>query len=224
VIIIFGQRMYGKVDRVPGICYVITIFAHLNFIPLVPVRSYIVLEGTEEGGEFRGKEVSVSLKSVLAGYLRVWCGCAALLLSVLAFLGLGMMVDQLKISPVFAPVAWVTGVLAVLTLWVRGKPGAILLVVIHILSLILWYVFSNAEWAVPPARRHGNMQSGMMMLLAANLTLFVYGLTRLFDHAGPARTRELLGELGVELPPDDGEEPREERWEDWEASEDRRRR
>jgi hypothetical protein len=34
----------------------------------------------------------------------------------------------------------------------------------------------------------------------------------------------LLEELGVELPPEDGEEPQQEKWEDWDAAEDRRRR
>ena len=74
MIIIFGERTFGKVDRVPGVCYVVTVFAHLNFLPLVPARSYIVVEGTESGGEFRGKQIPICLRSMLAGYVRVWFG------------------------------------------------------------------------------------------------------------------------------------------------------
>jgi hypothetical protein len=71
--IIFGTRFYGKVDHLPGLCYVVTRFVHIWFVPLIPTESYLVLEGTESGGNFRGLPISMSLKSVLNGWLRGGC-------------------------------------------------------------------------------------------------------------------------------------------------------
>lgn len=226
MIVIFGEKSYGKVDRVPGVCYVVTTFAHLNFLPLVPLRSYIVIEGTESGGEFRGKQIGISFKSMVAGYTRVWFGLLALITCGFGYFGLGAFADQLKISPAFAYLAWATGIAAISTLWIRGKVGGGILVVVLLLSAVLWFVYSTADWAVPPARRQGNLNGGLLMLIVANVALLVFGLTRLLDRAGPDRRRELLSQLGVELPTDDesDEEPRESRWEDWDESEDRRRR
>jgi hypothetical protein len=70
VIIIFGQRRCGKVDEVPGLCYVQTQFVHVYYVPLIPTTSYIVLAGSESGSGFRGVKTSLSLKSVLVGWVR----------------------------------------------------------------------------------------------------------------------------------------------------------
>jgi hypothetical protein len=219
VIVIFGERMYGKVDRVPGVCYVITIFMHLNFIPLIPVRSYIVVEGTEEGGEFRGKQVSVCLKSVLAGYIRVWCGAIMLIAGVIAGVAIMKLLNPQQFLAVGAMAF--AGIGAILCLFVGGKFGAVVQVGVHILSAILWFVIQDAAGQ---NRRGGGVEGTLMILLFANLALLMYGLTRFFDHAGSARKRELLSELGVELPPADDEEPQQEKWEAWDETEDRRRR
>ena len=37
----FGQRFYGKVDQVPGLFYVATHFAYLNYVPLFPTATYL---------------------------------------------------------------------------------------------------------------------------------------------------------------------------------------
>lgn len=222
MIVIFGERMYGKVDRVPGVCYVITIFAHLNFIPLIPTRSYIVIEGTEEGGEFRGKEVTISLKSAIAGYIRVWCGAVALISAVIAGFGLVGAVEALRLNALLLPLPLVVGVGTVLVLFIGGKVGAGIQVTVHLLSMVLWYVISNAAAQNP--RAGAGAEEPLLALIFANLALLMYGMTRFFDHAGPARKRELLQELGVEVPPEDEPEPQQDRWEEWDESEDRRRR
>lgn len=221
MIIIFGERMYGKVDRVPGVCYVITIFAHLNFIPLIPVRSYIVVEGTEEGGEFRGKQVSVCLKSVLAGYLRVWCGAIMIIMGLIAGVAIMGLVNAQRLNVLAAGAVALAGIGAILCLFVGGKFGAVVQVGVHILSAILWFVIQDAGGQ---NLRGGGVEGTLMMLFFANLALLMYGLTRFFDHAGSARKRELLSELGVELPPEDDEQPQQEKWEEWDETEDRRRR
>ena len=71
--IIFGTRFYGKVDHLPGLCYIVTRFVHIWFVPLIPTETYLVLEGTESGGNFRGVPISMSLKSVVNAWLRAGC-------------------------------------------------------------------------------------------------------------------------------------------------------
>jgi hypothetical protein len=70
MIYIFGTRCYGKCDKVPNLFYVATQFFHINFVPLFPVRSYLILAGSESGGQFRGMQIGMSARSVLYGYLR----------------------------------------------------------------------------------------------------------------------------------------------------------
>jgi hypothetical protein len=73
--IIFGTRLFGKVDAVPGVFHVATKFFHLNFLPLIPTSSWVVLEGTQEqgltGSSWRGVELSsIRMSSVLMAWLR----------------------------------------------------------------------------------------------------------------------------------------------------------
>ena len=74
---VYEEVLCGKVDRVPGYFYVSTQFWHIQFVPIVPLRSYIVLEGSEQGNVFRGKPIPLRLKSVLVGYLRGWLAAIA---------------------------------------------------------------------------------------------------------------------------------------------------
>lgn len=221
--IIFGEKSYGKVDRVPGVCYVVTIFAHLNFLPLIPLRSYIVIEGTESGGEFRGKETSVSLKSAVAGYARAWFGLLAVVTGVIGGAELNIAAGARQFAgPVLVGLLFAAAC-GLLSFFVSGKVGAGFQLVAHVVSAAMWFVLSDAG----PNRRAGEAaETGLLFLFIANVGLLLYGLTRFMDRAGADRQRELLRELGVELPADDegDEEPRESRWEDWDESEDRRRR
>jgi hypothetical protein len=68
--IMFGTQFYGKVDHVPGLFYVSTRFAHLNYVPLAPTGSYLILDGSESGDNYRGVSIGLSAKSVVMGYLR----------------------------------------------------------------------------------------------------------------------------------------------------------
>ena len=224
MIVIFGEKSYGKVDRVSGVCYVLTVFAHLNFLPLFPLRSFIVLEGTESGGEFRGKQIGVSLKSAFAGYVRVWLGAVALIAGGVACVGLFNAAGALGLNAVVSLAPLALGVGLLLSLLVRGKAGGAIQIGVHLLSAVVWYVFADAAGG---NRRVGLTVGGHLFALGlANAALLVFGLTRLFDRAGPGRTRELLRELGAEMPneDDDGDDPREGKWEGWDEGEDRRRR
>lgn len=83
MIVIYGTRLYGKVDHVPGLFYVATTFGHIDFLPLVPTGSYLILDdGTGE----KGVKIGLHLKSVLTGWLRAGCFVAAPLLVVAAMI------------------------------------------------------------------------------------------------------------------------------------------
>jgi hypothetical protein len=68
--IIYGKRLYGTVERVPGVLYVATQFFHLYFIPVAPVESFVIVEGSEVKDGFRGAKTGFNAKSILATYAK----------------------------------------------------------------------------------------------------------------------------------------------------------
>src|SRR5262245_52980403 len=70
MIVIWGKRLFGKCDQVPGVGYVATQFFHIQFLPLVPLQSFVIEEGSEGGDGFRGVPIPLSIKSILFGWLR----------------------------------------------------------------------------------------------------------------------------------------------------------
>jgi hypothetical protein len=64
-----GLLVFGMVDRVPRVCYVATVFFHINLVPLFPLGSYLILEPTRRY-QFYGQRISLSWKSVLMGWAR----------------------------------------------------------------------------------------------------------------------------------------------------------
>jgi len=83
---VFGTRLYGKVDEVPGLGHVATNFFHINFVPLIPTKSWFVLEETSEG--WNGAPVSMSGKSIVVAWMRTACVLAFLLGGLFALLSL----------------------------------------------------------------------------------------------------------------------------------------
>jgi hypothetical protein len=82
MIVFFGSRNYGKVDHVPGLFYVVTGFFYIQFIPLFPTGSILVLDDGKE----RGFKLGMSGKSIFFAYLRaalIIGGPAAILFGVL---------------------------------------------------------------------------------------------------------------------------------------------
>jgi hypothetical protein len=69
MLIISGQKLCGRVDHVPGKCYVKTRFFHFYYVPLIPLSSWVIEQGTEKPTGFRGQQIPMSLKSVLIGWL-----------------------------------------------------------------------------------------------------------------------------------------------------------
>ena len=114
-----GWRPYGAIRRVPGVAHVATVFLHFWWIPIAPVRSYIVIEGFEPAageltprGEakqtrygFVGVRVPLNWFSVFMGYTRGTLGLAfaIMLLSTIVFttdvaLGKGMKLADAAVS------------------------------------------------------------------------------------------------------------------------------
>src|SRR5437764_2188422 len=67
--IVIGHRPYGRVHAHEGE-HLETQFAHIDFLPLFPIGSQWITH--EAGGNRIGFPVRLSLKSLAAGYLRVW--------------------------------------------------------------------------------------------------------------------------------------------------------
>src|SRR5262245_51791459 len=70
MIIIWGTRLAGKCDVVPNLFYVRSQYFHVWYIPLIPLKSYLIMHGSENNGGFKGRQISMSGKSVLFGWLR----------------------------------------------------------------------------------------------------------------------------------------------------------
>jgi hypothetical protein len=82
--VIRGDKLFGRVYQVAGVCRVETVFFHFWFCPIWPMRTYIVLDDPGVAGEFPGarvtaygflgRRVRMSPRSVLAGYFRAALG------------------------------------------------------------------------------------------------------------------------------------------------------
>lgn len=70
--IVWGRVLWGQVEREPGKCYVSTEFFHVYYFPLVPLRGYVVVDGSEDFPEFEGIPIPLNSKSVWVGYARGW--------------------------------------------------------------------------------------------------------------------------------------------------------
>jgi hypothetical protein len=76
----FGVDYYGKVDVVPNLCHVATRFFHVNFVPVVPLGSWIVVTGPARGKHPPALKTGLSLKSILIAWLRTALAGAALVI------------------------------------------------------------------------------------------------------------------------------------------------
>jgi hypothetical protein len=82
--IFFGSRLYGKADQVPGLFHMATEFFYIQFLPLGPTRSFLVLEGPGE----RVIRMGLSAKSIFFAYLRTALALCCIIGFVVGFVGL----------------------------------------------------------------------------------------------------------------------------------------
>src|SRR5262245_61154141 len=87
MIFIWGSRLYGRVDEVPGLFHVATRFGHLWYIPLIPMGSTVIFE--KSGNSYRGVPIGLSAKSFLVAWLRAGLIVAAVLLGIFGLSGIG---------------------------------------------------------------------------------------------------------------------------------------
>jgi len=83
---VFGTRLFGKVDAVPGLFHVATKFAHINFVPLIPLEGWLVFG--EEGNGWRGVTIPMSMKSVGVAWLRFLLAVGGLVGCLFGFIGM----------------------------------------------------------------------------------------------------------------------------------------
>jgi hypothetical protein len=71
--IIVGVRNFGGTDQVPGLFHVQTRFFHFDFIPLVPLGSYLMIDVRSMNDARRKRlaiEIPVSIKSIAVAWVR----------------------------------------------------------------------------------------------------------------------------------------------------------
>jgi hypothetical protein len=84
MLVFHGASLYGKVDQVPGLFYVATKFFYVQFVPLIPLKSYVVPEGVDLRKGFTGFPIALSGKSVLFAWLRTGLVLAGSILATIA--------------------------------------------------------------------------------------------------------------------------------------------
>jgi hypothetical protein len=75
MIVIYGTRFYGEVDRHGGQRQ-LTRFFHIYYVPIIPVGTLWVTRDLDEG--YSGHAIAMSGRSVVAGYARIWGPLAAI--------------------------------------------------------------------------------------------------------------------------------------------------
>lgn len=66
MIVIFGSRLFGQVDKAPGLGSISTEFLHIQYFPLIPLKSFFISESSEIATE----KIPLSWKSVLVAWSR----------------------------------------------------------------------------------------------------------------------------------------------------------
>lgn len=115
MVIIWGSRMCGKVDIVPGICHVATSFGHLYYIPLIPTSSMLVLAEDSEGTY--GVKVPLSFKSILLAWFRSALWVALVVAVVTALITFGGPNE----GAAWVPIVGAIGVVVLLILSYRSR-------------------------------------------------------------------------------------------------------
>ena len=84
--IVWGTRMMGKVDAIPGVGHVATRFFYLQYVPLIPIETCLVFR--EVGEQIHGVQIPFSPKSIFVAWLRAGCVLAAGALGIVGFIHL----------------------------------------------------------------------------------------------------------------------------------------
>jgi hypothetical protein len=183
-----GKRLYGQVDRVPGHFYVSTMFWWINGVPIAPDQTWLVFEGSERRGAFRGKPIPFVGKSIMMGYLRGWLGAGTVILSCVA--GFSVPLEWMMVTLVPSAVA---GACLVWFIMNHQNWRAVFIPAgLLALSVALW-----AGWLELGSKLH----DAVFYYVLANLTATLAAFTRLFTPATYERALQLADELGIDSQP-----------------------
>jgi hypothetical protein len=186
-----GRELYGRVSWVPGRFHVATLFEHTSFLPLWPVRSYVVVDGTEKSANFVGAPIPLHLWSVLTGYLRGWLGATVVVTTAASVICAAVVIASRR--PLWALWCVPAGVLLVwlVLLAIRFHPRALLAQAgFHCLGLLTWLGYSMARDAgFSPTREQAHTLKYWPVLLIANAGLLAYSLTRLWMYTVDERAQ-----------------------------------
>jgi hypothetical protein len=156
-----GERLFGKVDRVPGLFHVRTLFFHINFIPLRPLGSRLIPEDRRISIE-SGIDLPLCRRSVSAAYLR--CAAAILLLGspFALLLGISLLSSNMEWQRAIRDAIrrWeVEDPLTVFADWLPGIVGSLIA-----LTVGLWWFIRT--WRVPRANLERAIELGSYLELS----------------------------------------------------------
>lgn len=131
----FGEMKCGKVDQFGKLFYVVSDFFHVNFVPLIPLRSHLMLTEPPAGTEEEQLQIRMSVKSVLMAWIRTALVLLVLVNGIAVLRNLTRLVFFVKPGQAPRPEAVWDAVLN--PLW---------LVVGFLIFFGLTYRFSRASW------------------------------------------------------------------------------
>jgi hypothetical protein len=116
MMIFYGTDFYGKVDRVPGLLYVITRFSNVWYLPFVPIETYVIFDRPGDKGR-RGVRIPMRWKSVFLGWLRGACALGLIISATVAFIGvLNTSTNEIDERLVLVGLGWFLVAAALLTM------------------------------------------------------------------------------------------------------------
>lgn len=68
MILVWGTRLYGRVDDMPGGPHVATRFGHFWYIPLIPMNSSLII--AKDGKQYHHLPIPISFKSILLAWIQ----------------------------------------------------------------------------------------------------------------------------------------------------------
>lgn len=97
--LIFGVRLFGRSEIVPGVFFIATRFFHVCFIPLIPMQSFVIFQDSDEAG---GGAALPALHwgSISIAWLRQSLLLAAAVLGYLAWTKLEAHVPMHEVQPI----------------------------------------------------------------------------------------------------------------------------
>ncbi len=215
MVVFSGTSNYGLVARSPGEFLVLTRFFHVNWVPIFPEGSFLVLDGSlAKSGEFRGAPIGLDWRSVLAGYGRVWLPLVAFAAAGWASIGCGIAAGEAGRGGAAAMAITAGGLLAFAAglatiLAAPGRLAALGVGLFLATALAAGAASVVAPW--PPNAQAGRAEAVYAPLaVACSCAIAVAGLRR-WDFAGRERADALARRAGFERPrapaPDTGFDP-----------------